>query len=120
MEIKVLVPFSEKDCRSFTRSHSFNAGTSSAHFALEGSLILLNCQPTTRSPQQKQWLEERYPLYQKHNVDGTLGQFFPSVYEGYFTLWPLTPTEKDINVAEGNVAAALAITRKREEHVREF
>ena len=63
---------------------------------------------------------EKYELYKEHHNNKTLGQFFPPLYEEYFSSWPPTPTVQDVEVANGNTAVATSEVRKAEEHVRDF
>jgi hypothetical protein len=55
-----------------------------------------------------------------HQARKTQGQFFPPLYEEYFTLWPLVPTPERIEAARGKVEVALAKLRMFEEHVRDL
>ena len=77
-------------------------------------------QPSARPTDQKEWLAAKFELYRKHHDSKTLGQFFPPLYEEYFSYWPPTPTELDIGAAAGNTANATAKVRKEEEHVSDF
>jgi hypothetical protein len=73
-----------------------------------------------RNDAQKKWLTPKFLLFLDHQLNRTTGQFFPPLYEEYFSMWPPTPTEEDITKAGGNVAAATARVRQTEEHVRGF
>jgi len=55
-----------------------------------------------------------------HQANKTLGQFFPPLYEEYFSKWPPTPTKEEISEAAGVVAIAAATVRQVEEYVRGF
>jgi len=56
----------------------------------------------------------------EHQANKTAGQFFPPLYEEYFSKWGPTPTKEQINQASGNVAVATATVRQIEENVRGF
>jgi len=77
-------------------------------------------QSSTRPIDQKKWLAEKFELYKEHHNNKTLGQFFPPLYEEYFSSWPPAPTAQDIGAANGNIAVAISAIRKVEEHVRDF
>ena len=81
---------------------------------------LQQLQVSKRPDEQKKWLVEKYPLYLAHNARKSLRQFFPSLHKEFFVKWPPTPNEKDLEVAEGDIAVATAAARKREEGVRAF
>ena len=50
-----------------------------------------------------------------------LSSFFPSLYEEFFSHWPLPlPTAEGIEAAEGDILVAVANMRKLEERVRDF
>jgi len=55
-----------------------------------------------------------------HQANKTAGQFFPPLYEEYFSQWAPTPTTEQIDQADGNVAIATATVRQIEENVRDF
>jgi hypothetical protein len=84
--------------------------------------LLTRPQPaiSKRDSVQNVWLVEKFPQFLDHQVNRTLGQFFPPLYEEYFSRWPPTPTEEDITEAGGNTAVATARARQTEEHVRDF
>lgn len=63
---------------------------------------------------------EKFELYKEHHDKKTLGQFFPPLYEEYFSRWPPTPTEEQSEAAGGKPAIAIAAARTAEEHVRDF
>ena len=63
---------------------------------------------------------EKFALYKVHHDAKTLRQFFSSLYEDYFVLWPPTPTPEGIEAANGNMAVAVATVRKDEQNVRDF
>ena len=77
-------------------------------------------QPSARPLEQIDWLVAKYEIYRTHHAAKTLGQFFPSLYEEYFTQWPPAPTAQDIEAARGNVAVAISGFRKVQEHVCGF
>jgi len=77
-------------------------------------------QQSTRPPDQKKWLVEKFEAYKKHHAAKALTQFFPSLYEDYFSLWPPTPTEEDLEAAKGNAAVALVKVQEAEQTVRDF
>ena len=73
---------------------------------------------STRPVDQRKWLVEKFPLYQRHHDSKTLKQFFPALYEEYFALWPPTPTTEAIAAVDGDIAAATAGVYKTEANVR--
>ena len=75
---------------------------------------------STRPADQKRWLVEKFVLYKRHHDSKTLKQFFPALYEEYFTLWPPTPTAEAIAAADNDIAAATAMVYKTEANVRTF
>ena len=127
---KILAPFSQ---RSFTLycyySHLLNASilpeftprmfTAPVHY---WGNLLTGSQPaqSKREPEQLKWLIKKYSLFLEHQANKTTGQFFPPLYEEYFSLWPPTPIEEDVSGAGGSVPVATATVRQREEHVRGF
>lgn len=82
-------------------------------------------QQPTHTLDQRRWLTEKYAIFAEHHDRKTLGQFFPSLYEEYFTLWPAIPTPENIEDAGGKdverkTANAFAKIRKTEEQVCGF
>ena len=69
---------------------------------------------------QLKWLTEKFLLFLTHQASKITGQFFPPLYEEYFSTWALTPTEEEINKACGNVAVATTTVQQIEENVRGF
>lgn len=61
----------------------------------------------------------KYELYKAHHASKTLGVFFPSLYEEYFSHWPPTPTAEDVEAAGGKSAVAIVAVQKAEETVRD-
>ena len=100
-------------------SHSFNAGTHTFR-CVRKTPDLQKLQRSTRPLVQRRWLAEKFKLYQVHHDSKTLKQFFPSLYEEYFAVWPPTPTAEDISAVKGNLARAVAQVQSVEEHVRTF
>ena len=84
--------------------------------------LLTGSQPAQqkRDPEQLKWLAMKYLLFLDHQANKTTGQFFPPLYEEYFSMWPPTPTEENISEASGSVAVATATVRQKEEYVRDF
>ena len=81
----------------------------------------LRRQSSTYTPVQRAWLNKRYPVYIEHHDRKALPQFFPSLYEEFFSEWPLrAPTEDEIEAAKDDMAIAVVGVRKLEEHVSEF
>jgi len=62
----------------------------------------------------------RYPVFLEHQANKTAGQFFPPLYEEYFSKWGPTPTKEQIKQAGGDMAIATAAVRQIEENVRDF
>lgn len=62
---------------------------------------------------------EKYDLYLVHHDNKTLGQFFPPLYEEYFTQWPPTPSAEVVKAAK-DITIATAQARTKEENVRDF
>ena len=85
---------------------------------LDGSLDSSYFQASTRPIDQKEWLVAKFEPYKEHHDRKTLGQFFPPLYEEYFSRWPLTPTDERIEAVGGK--AAVAEARTVEEHVRDL
>ena len=56
----------------------------------------------------------------EHQASKTAGQFFPPLYEEYFSKWGPTPSKEEIDEAGGDVAIVTAAFRQREETVRDF
>ena len=56
----------------------------------------------------------------EHQANKTAGQFFPPLYEEYFSKWGPTPTKEQIDRVGGNLAIATATVRQIEENVRDF
>ena len=73
-----------------------------------------------RGSARNKWLVENYPQFLDHQAKKTTSQFFPSLYEEYFSKWPPAPTEEEVNEANGKVDVAVAKVRKFEERVRGF
>ena len=59
-------------------------------------------------------------MFLNHQVNKTLGQFFPSLFEEYFAKWPPAPTKDEISKANGDAAVAVANIRELEETVCNF
>jgi len=80
------------------------------------------CQPShsKRSSAQQEWLTVKFAQFLDHQANKTAGQFFPALYEEYFSAWPPAPTEEQIADAGGNTAVATAKARQDEEHVRDL
>ena len=79
-----------------------------------------NCQQLQQSKyptEQQKWLVEKFPIYRTHHFKKTLKQFFPALYREFFAIWPPTPDAEDIGATGGNIAAATAVVRAREEMV---
>jgi len=66
------------------------------------------------------WLTKKFPQFLEHQANKTGNQFFPSLYEEYFSKWPPTPTEAEVAEAGNSVAVATATARQTEELVRSF
>ena len=69
---------------------------------------------------RREWLLSRYPIFLEHQANKTAGQFFPPLYEEYFSKWGPAPTEEQISEAGGDIAIATAVFRQKEETVRYF
>ena len=115
-EIRVLAPFSEK---AVAHLLTFLQCQWVFRFFVGEFPNFWRLQPSTRPLEQKQWLKEKYKLFQSHHNHKTLGQFFPALYEEFFSRWPVTPTAKAIEATEGNAASAAANLRKVGERVRD-
>ena len=85
--------------------------------ATEESSDLQQLQPSKYPSDQKNWLLEKYPLYQLHHNRKSLPQFFSSVYREFFAKWPPTPNEQELNAAGGDAAVATAVAQEREQQV---
>ena len=59
----------------------------------------------------------KFELYKKHHAAKTLGQFWPSLYEEYFSKWPPTPTAQDVEAVASKAAVAIAGIQKIEQIV---
>jgi hypothetical protein len=59
----------------------------------------------------------KFELYRKHHAAKTLSQFWPSLYEEYFSEWLPTPTAQDIEAVAGNAAVAITGIQKIEQIV---
>lgn len=62
----------------------------------------------------------KFKVFKEHHDRKTLTQFFPTLYEEYFAIWPPTPTEEDVETVRGVMEVAVATTRTKEERVSDF
>lgn len=92
------------------------------HSGLLSGYLLTVSQPANSkyTPAQLEWLRAKFVEFLHHQVNKTTSQFFPPLYEEYFSTWPPTPTKEDINEAGGEVAVATAASRQIEERVRDI
>ena len=61
-----------------------------------------------------------FESFKEHHDKKTLGQFFPPLYEEYFSKWLPMPTAEEVEAAGGKTAVAVTGVRTVEEHVCGF
>lgn len=69
---------------------------------------------------RREWVLTKYQAFLDHQANKTTSQFFPALYEEFFSKWKPIPTEDELRDAQDNVAIATAKARKTQEHVRDF
>ena len=51
-----------------------------------------NAHSIPKEDPRREWLIAKYPSFLEHQANKTAGQFFPSLYEEFFSKWEPTPT----------------------------